>query len=171
VPTLTSTTLGRFCRELAGGLDELPTLLREWGVDPAQFEVLQRSPAFELEMRAVQAEMADLGNDAGYIYRMKSLSEQMLPDFVKMMQDPATPTSTRFDMIKWAAEMARLKEKPAKNDPLAGPRGPSVTFHFGPGLPIQSMTVGSEPAEVPRETPRLIDVTPAPKSFEGFDFS
>lgn len=151
MPTLTSTTLGRFCRELAGGLDDIPTLLAEWQIPPAQFELLQKSPAFVAEMQIVRSEMNDLGNDAGYVYRMKSLSEEMLPEFVKMLRDPATTTGQKFDMIKWAAEMARLKEKPPnKSDLQAGPRGPTVVFRFGAGLPVQSMTL--IPAEDPPPT-------------------
>lgn len=146
MPNLTSTTLGRFCRELAGGLDDIPTLLAEWGIDQTKFEALQRSPAFQQEMRLVQAEMAELGNDAGYIYRMKSLSESLLPDFIKLLQDSATSSSLKFEMIKWAAEMGRLKEKPAAKTDAAISRGPAVVFRFGPGLPVQSMTVHTEGA-------------------------
>lgn len=150
MPELTSTTLGRFCRELAGGLDDIPILIEEWGITPEYFEVLQKSPAFVAEMQIVRSEMAELGNDAGYVYRMKSLSEEMLPEFVKMLRDPTTTTGQKFDMIKWAAEMARLKEKPtAKADLQAGPRGPTVVFRFGAGLPVHSMTL--IPAEEPQQ--------------------
>jgi hypothetical protein len=178
MPSLTSTTLGRFCRELASGLDDTPTLLTEWGVSAEDFERIRTSPAFAAEMKVVMQEMQDLGADAGYIYRMKSLSEEMLPEFVRMLKDPVTPTSTRFDMIKWAAEMARLKEKPSKTDPQAGPRGPSVTFHFGAGLPIQTtVTVQAEP-DAPADTygqrpQQVIDIQPSPRpmpsTFEGFE--
>lgn len=178
MPTLNTTTLGRFCRELASGLDDTPSLLAEWGVSADEFEHIRTSPAFAAEMKVVMQEMQDLGADAGYIYRMKSLSEDMLPEFVRMLKDPVTPTSTRFDMIKWAAEMARLKEKPKAADQQAGPRGPSVTFHFGPGLPIQTVTVQAE-ADAPaadtygQQPQNVIDIRPEPKpkpaTFEGFE--
>lgn len=163
MPTLTSTTLGRFCRELAGGLDDLPVLLREWDIDPPAFERLQASPAFLQEMKLVQIEMADLGNDAGYIYRMKSLSESLLPEFVKLLTDAATGNALRFQMIQWAAEMARLKEKPtAKNDNVS--RGPMVVFKFGPGLPVQSMTVhgGENTHEIMGASHEIVSLPDAP---------
>jgi len=141
MPTLTTTTLGRFCRELAGGLDSLPVLLTEWGVTPQDFIDIQASPAFLTEMQLVEAEMRDMGNDAGYIYRMKSLSESMLPEVVALLQDRNTSPMLKFDVIKWVAEMARLKEKPAPKGEFQGPRGPQVVFNFGAGLPVQSMRV------------------------------
>lgn len=149
MPTLTSTTLGRFCRELAGGLDDVHTLLDEWGVKPEEFAAMQASPAFVHEMKVVQAEMAELGNDAGYIYRMKSLSESLLPEFIELLKNAATTPSLKFEMIKWAAEMARLKEKPVRAGEMAGPRGPSVVFQFGAGLPVQTVTVRQVEDEPP----------------------
>jgi len=142
MPTLTTTTLGRFCRELAGGLDSVEVLLAEWAISPQDFLDIQTSPAFIAEMRLVESEMRDLGNDAGYIFRMKSLSESMLPEVVGLLQDKNTSPMLRFDVIKWVAEMARLKEKPSpKGDVNNGPRGPQVIFHFGAGLPVQTMRV------------------------------
>jgi hypothetical protein len=142
MPTLTTTTLGRFCRELAGGLDSVEVLLNEWSISPEDFQDIQTSPAFIAEMRLVESEMRELGNDAGYIYRMKSLSESMLPEVVALLSDKNTSPMLKFDVIRWVAEMARLKEKPMqKNDPANFPRGPQVIFHFGAGLPVQSMRV------------------------------
>ena len=65
MPTLSTTTLGRFCRELAGGLDSIPVLLQEWGVSEQDFADIQSSPAFVQEMLLVEQEMRDMGNDAG----------------------------------------------------------------------------------------------------------
>jgi hypothetical protein len=142
MPTLTTTTLGRFCRELAGGLDSIPVLLSEWNISPEDFQDIQTSPAFITEMKLVQQEMQELGNDAGYIYRMKSLSESMLPEVVALLQDKNTSPMLKFDVIRWVAEMARLKEKPVpKGEFQGGPRGPTVVFQFGAGLPVQSMQV------------------------------
>lgn len=148
---LTSTTLGRFCRELACGLDQVEVLLAEWGVTEEQFALVQKSPAFQNEMAVVEAEMRELGADAGYIYRMKSLCEDMLPDFVKMYKDVAISPNQKFEMMKWAAEMARLKEKnvPRGTADMPGPRGPTVVFQFGAGLPIQSMQVVAQPDAQP----------------------
>jgi hypothetical protein len=162
MPTLTTTTLGRFCRELAGGLDSLPVLLQEWGVSEQDFADIQTSPAFITEMKLVQLEMQELGNDAGYIYRMKSLSESMLPEVVALLQDKNTSPMLKFDVIRWVAEMARLKEKPVpKGDLNQGPRGPSVIFHFGAGLPVQSMKViggdGQAQVDVNGNGDRLVD--------------
>lgn len=161
MPVLTSTTLGRFCRELAGGLDDIHTLLAEWGIQQPEFEALQRTPAFQAEMKLVQHEMQELGNDAGYVYRMKSLSESLLPELVQLLKNDATGPALKFEMIKWVAEMARLKEKPLlKNDPANLPRGPTVVFRFGAGLPVQSVVVQEVPEEEPPE-PRMIDVAPS----------
>lgn len=150
MPTLNTTTLGRFCRELAGGLDSVEVLLTEWNITQQDFEDIQTSPAFMQEMKLVQLEMQELGNDAGYIYRMKSLSESMLPEVVALLQDKNTSPMLKFDVIRWVAEMARLKEKPvAKGDAATLPRGPQVVFHFGAGLPVQSMKViAGEAADV-----------------------
>lgn len=163
---LTSTTLGRFCRELACGLDKVEVLLTEWGVTPDEFEQVKRSPAFIAEMQVVQGEMQALGADAGYIYRMKSLCEDMLPDFISLYRDPVTSIGQKFEMIKWAAEMARLKDKPVSRGTEIDvkPRGPQVVFHFGAGLPIQSMTVIAEEAggvDV-GPGPNFISSTPSP---------
>jgi hypothetical protein len=100
--------------------------------------------------------MQEFGNDAGYIYRMKSLSEEFITEIVRIMKAPDTPVSTRVELIKFTAEMARLKEKPPqKNDFDAGPRGPSVVFHFGAGLPVGPMSVTpvlQQPQVLPAET-------------------
>lgn len=147
MPDLSTTTLGRFCRELAGGLDDLSVILKEWHVTQEDWEGIQSSPAFIAEMQLVEAEMREMGNDAGYVYRMKSLSEQMLPEVVKLLMSDHTTPTMKFEMIKWVAEMARLKEKPVPKGEFQGPRGPSVVFRFGAGLPISSMTVHSGDAE------------------------
>lgn len=176
MPTLTTTTLGRFCRELAGGLDDITTLLAEWQVTLPDWEGIQTSPAFIAEMQLVEAEMRDMGNDAGYVYRMKSLSEQMLPEVVRLLTDAATTPSMKFEMIKWVAEMARLKEKPVQKGEFSGPRGPTVVFKFGAGLPIQSMTVhaGEVSGETqntlspPHENMRLIEAEPAVVDASGW---
>jgi hypothetical protein len=110
-------------------------------------------------MRLVEAEMRELGNDAGYVYRMKSLSEQMLPEVVKLLMSDHTTPTMKFEMIKWVAEMARLKEKPVPKGEFQGPRGPSVIFKFGAGLPIQTMTVhaGEQVVEEPvQETHKIM---------------
>ena len=155
MPTLTTTTLGRFCRELAGGLDSVEVLLAEWGISAQDFADIQTSPAFLTEMKLVQSEMQELGNDAGYIYRMKSLSESMLPEVVALLQDKNTSPMLKFDVIRWVAEMARLKEKPMQKNDANLPRGPQVVFHFGAGLPVQTMKViaGEVLAEKSVDTP------------------
>jgi hypothetical protein len=93
--------------------------------------------------------MQEMGADAGYVYRMKSLSEEFLAEIVRIMQHADTSTGTKVDLIKFCADMARLKEKPttAANQEANRPRGPSVIFNFGAGLPIKSMTLVPE-AEV-----------------------
>lgn len=160
MPSLSSTTLGRFCRELAGGLDDIDTLLAEWQIDRAAFDALQKTPAFQQEMVRVQQEMQDIGNDAGYVYRMKSLSESLLPDVVQLLRDAATGPALKFEMIKWVAEMARLKEKPPNKTEVAGPRGPMVVFKFGPGLPVQSVMINPEDDthEIMGETQNILSI-------------
>ncbi len=135
-------------------------------MNPIDFEEIKQSPAFKHEMAVVLQEMQDMGSDAGYIYRMKSLSESLLPDFVKMVTSNDTPTGTKFEMIKWAAEMARLKEKPAKTAAEL-PRGPSVIFQFGAGLPVGSMKVVGI-SEEERPMLRSIEVQGDDAGYEGF---
>ncbi len=112
-------------------------------------------------MTVVTNEMLEMGPDAGYVYRMKALSEVFLADVVNIMKDAATSTGTKVDLIKFCAEMARLKEKPIPtNQQQLGPRGPSVIFQFGDGLPIKSMQVVPE---------QIVDVEPQPVTRRGFD--
>lgn len=163
MPELNSGTLGKFCRELAGGLSPLPTLLTEWSLTPTDYQRLQSSEGFAHEMSVIVREMREMGADAGYIYRMKSLSEEFIVEILRIMKSPDTPVSTRVELIKFTAEMARLKEKSAVRGEDVGPRGPSVVFHFGAGLPINSLTV----------TPAAIDVQPtitSPTSVESYGF-
>lgn len=141
MPTLTPTTLGQFCRELAIQLSPLPTLLTEWGLTPEQFTILQNSAGYKHEITVITNEMLELGPDAGYVYRMKALSEIFIKDVVQIMQDPETPRSTKVELIKFCAEMARVKEKVVPAGQQVLNRGPSVVFNFGAGLPIQSMEV------------------------------
>lgn len=143
MPTLTSVSLGKFCREVAGGLSPLPVLLHEWGVTPEQFEQIRTSDAYLHEMQVIVREMQELGPDAGYIYRMKALSEEFIADIVAIMRNENTSAATKVDLIKFCAELARLKEKPAPTG-AQGPRGPSVVFNFGPGLPVQTIEVKPE---------------------------
>lgn len=150
MPALTTVTLGKFCRELACGLSEKSVLLNEWGLTDEQYAMLEGSAGFKREMQLVLDEMRELGADAGYIYRMKSLAEDQISEVIKIMSDPATGVGTRVDLIKFVAEMARVKEKPVPRG-TEGQRGPQVIFQFGAGLPVQTMTL------VPP-----IDVTPTP---------
>jgi len=175
MPVLTTTTLGRFCREVAGGLDDIDVLLREWQVTPEEFELIKETPAFKHEMAVVVQEMQEMGTDAGYVFRMKSLAEELLPDVVRMAKAAETPTSQKFEIIRWVSEMARLKEKPAKNSDAQGPRGPSVIFQFGAGLPIGTMKVTAVAEdEPPPRVQHTYDVAPmrepAPTpGIEGFE--
>lgn len=140
MPLLSPTTLGKFCREIAGGLSPLDVLLREWGLSSDEYARLRESPGYKHEMQVIVQEMQELGPDAGYIYRMKALSEEFIADIVNIMRDPGTGPGTKVELIKFCADLARLKEKPTPaGQQNALPRGPSVVFNFGPGLPITSM--------------------------------
>ena len=76
------------------------------------------------------------------------------------------PERTKVDLIKFCAEMARLKEKPVPaSQQLQGPRGPSVIFQFGEGLPIKSMQVIPEAIAV---DPEYVE-TPKGIFKRGFD--
>ena len=155
MPFLTANTLGQFCREIAIQLSPLPVLLQEWQLTEDDFAQLRESAGYKHEMTVVANEMAAMGPDAGYVYRMKALSEIFIADVVTIMKDTTTPTGTRVELIKFCAEMARLKEKPTPAGQIDNrPRGPSVVFHFGAGLPIQSMTVVPE-APVEAEVVRV----------------
>lgn len=150
MPILTTATLGKFCRELAAGLSSLDVLLHEWGLTHEQYAALAQSEGYRYEMTVIAQEMREMGADAGYIYRMKSLSEEFVQQIVAIMHDLATPTATKVDLIKFCAEMARLKEKPmSAAQAAAGPRGPSVVFQFGPGLPVQTIKVVGDEIDDP----------------------
>lgn len=165
MPLLSPTSLGKFCREIAGGLSPLDVLLREWGLSPEDYTRLRESPGYKHEMQVIVQEMQELGPDAGYIYRMKALSEEFIADIVGIMRDPSTGAGTKVELIKFCADLARLKEKPQAAAAQGGPRGPSVVFNFGAGLPIQSMTL------IPDAPPPPVDVTPAlpERRVVGFD--
>lgn len=156
MPTLMPTTLGKFCREIAGGLSPLPILLREWDLSDAEYERIKTSDGYKSEMLTIVAEMQEMGADAGYIYRMKALSEEFITDLVTIMRDPTTGAGTKVDIIKFVADLARLKEKPpsAAEMKAAGPRGPTVVFNFGAGLPIKSMTIVPDVIDVQETTQR-----------------
>jgi hypothetical protein len=147
MPTLLSTTLGKFCREIASGLSPLPVLLQEWDLTDAEYDRIKASDGYKAEMVAIMAEMQELGPDAGYIYRMKALSEEFISDIITIMRDPLTGAGTKVEIIKFVADLARLKEKTPTPAELKaqGPRGPTVVFNFGPGLPVKSMTLVPEP--------------------------
>lgn len=148
MPTLLPASLGQFCREVSIELSPLPTLLKEWGLAPEAFAVLRESAGYKHEMTVIAQEMADLGADAGYVYRMKALSEIFIADIVNIMKDANTTTGTKVDLIKFCADMARVKQPPPQaGQQMSGPRGPSVVFHFGAGLPIKSMTLVPEGTE------------------------
>lgn len=170
MPELTPHTLGKFCREIAVGLSPLQTLLSEWGLTPDTYERLRDSPGYKHEMAVIAQEIQELGPDAGYIYRMKSLSEEFLKEIVKIMESPDTSVGTRVDLIKFCAEMGRLKEKPptGNKNGVDFPRGPSVIFQFGDGLPVKSIQVhqveeGDEPRPVSVQEQKLIDLTTRPE--------
>lgn len=156
MPTLTSVSLGKFCREVAGGLSPMPVLLQEWGVTTEQFEQIRTSDAYLHEMQVIVREMQELGPDAGYIYRMKALSEEFIADIVTIMRNENTSAATKVDLIKFCAELARLKEKPVPAGAQAqGPRGPSVVFNFGPGLPVPTIEVKPELEAFPVREPTM----------------
>jgi len=159
MPQLNEHTLGRLCREIAAGLAPLPILLQEWGLVPHLYEELKLTPAYRHEMSVIAQEVQELGNDAGYVYRMKSLSEEFITTIVDIMRDPETSKSMKFDVIRFCAEMARLKEKPqsAAQQAQLGPRGPTVVFQLGAGLPVSSITV--QPVDEFESAPP-IDLTP-----------
>jgi hypothetical protein len=156
MPLLTANSLGQFCREISIQLSPLETLLEEWGLTVPEFDRLRTTKGYQDEMIVITQEMAALGPDAGYVYRMKALSEIFIEDVVKIMKAVDTSTGTKVELIKFCAEMARLKEKPPAQQAVDNRlRGPSVIFHFGQGLPIQSMTVTPEPIDVQAiEAPR-----------------
>jgi len=162
---LTPATLGKFCREIATGLSPLPVLLEEWGLTPAEYERVRQSEGYQHEMQVIVEEMRELGADAGYIYRMKSLSEEFISDIVAIMRNPATTPGTKVDLIKFCAELGRLREKPVPIGKEAAPvrTGPQVVFQFGPGLPVKSITV---------DQLDVIDAQPSPGlRAVGFDIS
>lgn len=168
MPSLSPTTLGKFCREIAGGLSPVDVLLREWGLSSEDYHRLRESPGYQHEMQVIVQEMQELGPDAGYIYRMKALSEEFIADILGIMRNPDTGPGTKVELIKFCADLARLKEKPASAASVANvARGPSVVFHFGDGLPIRSMELVPELPEAV-----VVDVTP-PRTYvstQGFSF-
>lgn len=147
MPTLNTVTLGKFCREIACGLSPIEDLIDEWGLTPEDYDQIRESEGFKAEMQLVVREMQELGPDAGYVYRMKSLAEDQIAEVVKIMSSQDTTTSQKIELIRFVAEMSRLKEKPAPKgaDFDGAPRGPHVVFHFGAGLPIKSMELTPEP--------------------------
>ena len=158
MPVLASTTLGQFCREVSIQLSPLPVLLDEWGLTPVAFEQLRNSAGYKHEMTVIATEMQELGADAGYVYRMKALSEAFIDDIVAIMRDTETPRATKVELIKFCADMARVRQPapPPGNMQQQGPRGPSVVFHFGAGLPLKSMTLVPE-AETVQGTQEIFD--------------
>lgn len=166
MPLLTSTTLGQFCREIAIQLSPLPVLLEEWGLTDEAYERLRTTKGYQDELIVITKEMQELGPDAGYVYRMKALSEIFIEDVVKIMKAVDTSTGTKVELIKFCADMARLKEKPLPQQmQLDRARGPSVIFHFGPGLPVQATQMTMQPVEVID----LQDVREAMETRKGFD--
>jgi hypothetical protein len=127
MPALTSLTVGRFIRELLTGIAPTSVLFEEWGIDHDTYMELKRTPAFQRELQGALAELRSQGQDAGYILRMKMLSEEFFGDIEAIVRDELAPHSVKMEAIKFCAEMARLK--PEKKD--AVPAGTSVNFNFG----------------------------------------
>lgn len=162
MPVLTQATFGKFCREVALGLDDETTLLAEWGVDAGHWDRIRRSEAFAREMATIHREVAEQGPDAGYIFRMKALSEELIPHIVKMMDDPSVAPGIKVDLIKFCAEIGRLRPAKESATAAAAPSGPMVTFNFGPGLPVPPTI------EVKHEPPALeLLPHPAPSAADG----
>jgi hypothetical protein len=127
MPTLTSITVGRFIRELITGISPVSVLFEEWGIDADTYAELKRTPLFQKELQGAIAEVRAQGADAGYIMRMKLLSEEFFGDIEKIVRDEMAPHSVKMEAIKFCAEMARLKPE-KKQDVVAGT---AVNFNFG----------------------------------------
>jgi hypothetical protein len=82
---------------------------------------------FQKELQGAIAEVRAQGADAGYIMRMKLLSEEFFGDIEKIVRDEMAPHSVKMEAIKFCAEMARLKPE-KKQDVVAGT---AVNFNFG----------------------------------------
>lgn len=127
MPTLTTLTVGRFIRELITGISPTSVLLAEWGISHDDYLELRKTKVFQRELASAVAEVQAQGSDAGYIMRMKLLSEEFIGDIEKIVRDDQAPHSVRADLIKFVADMGRLKPE-KKSD---APAGTSVTFNFG----------------------------------------
>lgn len=128
MPTLNHLTVGRFIRELLTGIAPVSVLLEEWGLDADTYLELKKTPVFQRELETARSELAQQGQDAGYIMRMKLLSEEFIGDIEKLVRDEMAPHSVKADMIKFVAEMGRLR--PEKKTEGAA-TGTQVTFNFG----------------------------------------
>jgi hypothetical protein len=154
MPNLTSLTVGRFIRELLTGIAPTSTLFEEWGIDHDTYMELKRTPVFQRELQGAIAELKSQGQDAGYILRMKLLSEEFFGDIERIVRDEMAPHSVKMDAIKFCAEMARLR--PEKKD--AAPAGTTVSFNFGGnvgkllGLEGQAAVLEVKP-ELPKPDP------------------
>lgn len=134
MPTLNTVTQGAFCRELVCGLDDLDTILNDWGLTKQEFLELKRGEAFQKELMAAVDDVRAMGPDSTFIVRCKVLSEMFLENVVGMMGDRMVPAEVKASLFKHVTELARLQ--PPKNSPQTqGPAGPLVTFTFGPGMP------------------------------------
>jgi len=127
MPTLSHLTVGRFIRELITGIAPVSVLLEEWGLDADTYLELKKTPLFRSELESAVAEVHAQGQDAGYIMRMKLLSEEFIGDIEKLVRDEMAPHSVKADMIKFVAEMGRLR--PEKKPEVSA--GTAVTFNFG----------------------------------------
>lgn len=127
MPTLTTLTVGRFIRELITGVSPVSILLEEWGLDHLTYMELRKTKVFQAELASAIREVQSQGADAGYVMRMKLLSEEFFGDIEKIVRDDNAPHSVKMEAIKFCAEMARLKpEKKAE-----GIAGTTVNFQFG----------------------------------------
>jgi hypothetical protein len=157
MPTLTSLTVGRFIRELLTGIAPTSTLFEEWGIDADTYMELKRTPVFQRELQSAVAELKSQGQDAGYILRMKMLSEEFFGDIEKIVRDELAPHSVKMDAIKFCAEMARLKPE-KKQEAVAGT---AVNFNFG-GSIGKLLNLDSTILEVkPNPNPATIEQSPA----------
>ena len=131
MPVLTTMTVGRFIRELITGISPVSILLEEWGLTADDYLELKKTPVFRAELQKVREQVHAEGANASYVTRMQLLSEEFIGDIEKIVRDEMAPHAVKADMIKFAAEMGRLRPEKKQEGAAAGTQ---VTFNFAPSI-------------------------------------
>lgn len=153
LPSLTKSPIGIDLWEALAydlALDNAPkgTIAEAYSITVEQLDFLLKDAYFSKMLEAKKCEVTQLGEDADFVVKMRTVVSHSVPKFLKHLNDPNTSAKDFHSMFKTAVELAKLVPQADNSTNTSQVISAAVTFNIQgvPGLEHLSKQATDETA-------------------------